>query len=60
MTVGARLAEFIVKASLDDCPSEVRLPVRRATLDTLGVMLAGARTPAYHRFSSRVHFLPGI
>jgi 2-methylcitrate dehydratase PrpD len=46
MTAAARLAEFIVKTSLDDCPGAAVPLVRRATLDTLGVMLAGAREPA--------------
>lgn len=46
MTATARLAEFIVKTSLDDCPAEYLPLVRRATLDTLGVMLAGASEPA--------------
>jgi 2-methylcitrate dehydratase PrpD len=46
MTAGTRLAEFVVKTSLDDCPSEALARVRRQTLDTLGVMLAGAGEPA--------------
>jgi 2-methylcitrate dehydratase PrpD len=46
MTATARLAEFIVKTSLDDCPGAAIPFVRRATLDTLGVMLAGAVEPA--------------
>jgi 2-methylcitrate dehydratase PrpD len=46
MTITTRLAEFAVKTSLEDCPPEAIALVRRATLDTLGVMLAGAREPA--------------
>lgn len=46
MTAIARLSEFIVKTTLDDCPREALAQVRRAALDTLGVMLAGAREPA--------------
>lgn len=46
MTATTRLAEFTVKTSLDDCPSEAISLVRRAALDTLGVTLAGAREPA--------------
>jgi len=46
MTTTTRLAEFTVKTSLDDCPPEAIALVRRATLDSLGVMLAGAREPA--------------
>src|SRR5882724_10835153 len=45
MSAAARLAEFIVKTSLEDCPSEGVVRVRRAALDTLGVMLAGADEP---------------
>jgi 2-methylcitrate dehydratase PrpD len=45
MSAAARLAEFIVKTSLDDCPGEAIAQVRRAALDTLGVMLAGAAEP---------------
>jgi 2-methylcitrate dehydratase PrpD len=45
MSAGARLAEFVVKTSLEDCPAEAIARVRRATLDTLGVMLAGAGEP---------------
>src|SRR5206468_2998171 len=37
--------EFIVKTSLEDCPGEAIAQVRRAALDTLGVMLAGAAEP---------------
>ena len=45
MSAAARLAEFIVKTSLEECPSDVIVQVRRAALDTLGVMLAGAGEP---------------
>ena len=45
MSAVARLAEFVVKTSLEDCPSEAVVRVRRAALDTLGVMLAGASEP---------------
>ena len=45
MSAAARLAEFVVKTSLEDCPSEAVARVRRAALDTLGVMLAGAAEP---------------
>ena len=46
MTATARLAEFVVKTSLEDVPAEALPCVRRAALDTLGVMLAGASEPA--------------
>jgi 2-methylcitrate dehydratase PrpD len=46
MNVTARLAEFVVKTSLRDCPDGAVAQVRRAALDTLGVMLAGAAEPA--------------
>src|SRR2546426_567801 len=45
MSAAARLAEFIVKTSLGDCPADAVAQVRRAALDTLGVMLAGASEP---------------
>jgi len=45
MSAAARLAEFVVKTSLADCPTEAVVQVRRAALDTLGVMLAGATEP---------------
>ncbi|MGH7391925.1 MAG: MmgE/PrpD family protein [Candidatus Rokuibacteriota bacterium] len=45
MSSSARLAEFVVKSTLDDCPPEALARVRRAALDSLGVMLAGAREP---------------
>jgi 2-methylcitrate dehydratase PrpD len=45
MSAAARLAEFVVKTSLEECPSEAIVKVRRAALDTLGVMLAGAGEP---------------
>ncbi len=40
-----RIAEFVAKTSLDDCPPAAVAQVRRAALDTLGVMLAGASEP---------------
>jgi len=46
MTAIARIAEFIVKTSLDDLPAAALPLVRRAALDTIGVMLAGAGEPA--------------
>jgi 2-methylcitrate dehydratase PrpD len=46
MTAIARLAEFVVKTSLDDCPAAALSLVRRAALDTIGVMLAGASEPS--------------
>ncbi|HEU5322890.1 MAG TPA: MmgE/PrpD family protein, partial [Methylomirabilota bacterium] len=45
MTATHRLAEFVVKTALADCPEAAVARVRRATLDTLGVMLAGAGEP---------------
>jgi 2-methylcitrate dehydratase PrpD len=45
MTVSMRLAEFIVRARLEDCPPETRSAVCRAALDTVGVTLAGASAP---------------
>ncbi len=46
MSATARVAEFAVKTSLEDCPPEALARVRLAALDTLGVMLAGAGEPA--------------
>ena len=45
MTATTRLAEFVVKTSLRDCPDAVLVQTRRATLDSIGVMLAGAAEP---------------
>jgi 2-methylcitrate dehydratase PrpD len=45
VTAIARLSEFVVKTTLDDCPRPGLDQVRRAALDTVGVMLAGAREP---------------
>ena len=46
MSATTRLAEFVVKTSLEDVPAAGIGLVRRAALDTLGVMLAGAAEPA--------------
>jgi 2-methylcitrate dehydratase PrpD len=46
VSVTARLAEFAVKTSLEECPPEALARVRLAALDTLGVMLAGVGEPA--------------
>src|SRR5437867_9302477 len=46
MSATARLAEFVVKTTLRDCPESAIIQVRRAALDTLGVTLAGAGEPA--------------
>src|SRR5262249_29872720 len=40
-----RLAEFVQKTTLADCPPPALEQVRRATLDTIGCMLAGATEP---------------
>jgi 2-methylcitrate dehydratase PrpD len=40
-----RLVEFVQKTTLVDCPEPVLAQVRRATLDTIGCMLAGASEP---------------
>ena len=45
MSVTGRLVEFVVKTALDDCPEAVLVQVRRAALDTIGCMLAGASEP---------------
>ena len=45
MTALTRLAEFTVKTSLEDCPPAALALTRRAALDTVGVMLAGASEP---------------
>ena len=46
MSATARLAEFVVKTSFEDCPAAAIARVRRAALDTLGVTLAGVGEPA--------------
>src|SRR5262245_14685695 len=45
MSAIARIAEFVVKTRLDDCPRDAIASVRRATLDSIGVMLAGSTEP---------------
>src|SRR5712691_10637965 len=45
MSATHRLAEFVQKTTLADCPEPVLVQVRRATLDTIGCMLAGASEP---------------
>src|SRR5262247_3283087 len=45
MTALTRLAEFTVKTSLADCPPAAIALTRRAALDSVGVMLAGASEP---------------
>ena len=45
MTATARLADFILSTSLRDCPDAAIAQTRRAALDTIGVMLAGATEP---------------
>jgi len=45
MSAITRIAEFIVKTRLDDCPREAIACVRRAALDSIGVMLAGSTEP---------------
>jgi 2-methylcitrate dehydratase PrpD len=45
MSVIHRLVEFVLKTTLSECPDPVLAQVRRATLDTVGCMLAGASEP---------------
>src|SRR5215831_9304790 len=45
MTALTRLAEFTVKTSLADCPPAALALTRRAALNSVGVMLAGAAEP---------------
>jgi 2-methylcitrate dehydratase PrpD len=45
MSATHRLAEFVQKTTLADCPEPVLVQVHRATLDTIGCMLAGATEP---------------
>jgi 2-methylcitrate dehydratase PrpD len=45
MSATGRLVEFVLKTTLADCPEPVLVQVRRATLDTIGCMLAGAPEP---------------
>jgi 2-methylcitrate dehydratase PrpD len=45
MSATHRLAEFVQKTRLADCPEPVLAQVRRAALDTIGCMLAGAGEP---------------
>ena len=45
MTLAARLADFVVSTTLADVPDAARAQVRRAAVDSIGVMLAGASEP---------------
>jgi 2-methylcitrate dehydratase PrpD len=47
-TATTRLAEFVAAATLADAPETARVQVRRAAIDTIGVMLAGASEPVAH------------
>jgi len=40
-----RLVEFVLKTTLADCPEAALIQIRRAALDTIGCMLAGAAEP---------------
>ena len=60
MSATARLAEFVVKTSLEECPPDVVVRVRRAALDTLGVMLAGAARARRRRRAPDVRAEGGI
>ena len=44
-TATEQIAQFVVATELTDCPESARVQVRRAALDTIGVMLAGASEP---------------
>ncbi|HYE89970.1 MAG TPA: MmgE/PrpD family protein [Terriglobales bacterium] len=44
-TATSRLADFVLSTTLDTAPDAALVQVRRAALDTLGVMLAGASEP---------------
>jgi 2-methylcitrate dehydratase PrpD len=44
-TATSRLAEFVVSTPLSACPEAARVQARRAALDSVGVMLAGASEP---------------
>src|SRR3990167_3886956 len=46
MSATARLAEFVVKTSFEDCPAAAIARGRRAAPDALGVRLAGVGEPA--------------
>src|SRR5262249_1378758 len=45
MSATHRLAQFVQKTTLADCPPRALAQVRRATLDTIGCMRAGATEP---------------
>jgi 2-methylcitrate dehydratase PrpD len=45
MTTTARLVEFVLKTTLAECPEAALVQIRRAALDTIGCMLAGATEP---------------
>src|SRR5438093_3592347 len=45
MSAIARIAEFVLKTTLADPPEAALIQIRRAALDTIGCMLAGAAEP---------------
>jgi 2-methylcitrate dehydratase PrpD len=45
VTAIARLADFVTRTRLADCPDAAVIQVRRAALDSIGVTLAGASEP---------------
>src|SRR2546430_17624454 len=45
MSAIPRIADFVAKPRLDDCPRDAIASVRRAALDSIGVMLAGSTEP---------------
>jgi len=45
MSAAVRIAEFVAKLALTDCPEAAIARARGAALDSLGVMLAGAAEP---------------
>jgi 2-methylcitrate dehydratase PrpD len=46
MRATAAVAEFVAKSAFEDCPEAAVAAARRAIIDCLGVMLAGASEPA--------------
>jgi 2-methylcitrate dehydratase PrpD len=45
MSATSRLVEFMLKTTLAECPDAALVQIRRAALDTIGCMLAGASEP---------------
>ncbi len=54
MTIAQQLAEWAAGLDLSDVPENVRHAARRCIIDTLGVAVAGSRTPVAQRIAAHL------